>query len=142
MVFGFFKKNKGRIEDLERAVKHLEKSILEYRKDMESFSGDMAMRIEALGNQVKNIEGVKEYKEPNPEIKIYTTKAILNVLENKENPLDFNYIFDNIKKYDLKQKNPSPAAVKRSIYNLVYNGKVVCGKKRGTYQICATPTKH
>ena len=157
-------------ENLEKRVEILEKALAEHKKQIESFVGDTSiwlydadvriedfekykkenavylashdMKIKNLQDQIENVGKDKSPKKPESKIKIPTTQAILNILGNKKTPLDFDYIFDNIKKYDLKQKNPSPERVKRSIYNLVYNGKVACGKKRGTYQICESPTKH
>lgn len=157
MVFGWFNKtNKefdelfkyvdSRIDEFSGRLSAFYARLIEFENKLDDFE-KLKKRVE---NCVANIDIVIDVnkknlsvKKPEKQKKINTATAILNILKDSKNPLDFNSIKDKIKEYDLKSIDVSDKSIKQSIYNLVYAKKISRSKKngKGIYQIRANTAK-
>lgn len=129
-----------RIKELEGQIKHLSKTVNESPEQYLTKRRILELFEKSIEKDNKN------EKKPNTDVikkKLNTATAILNILKNRKDPLDFNSIKDKIKEYDLKSIDVSEKSIKQSIYNLVYAKKIYRSKKNGKamYQIRASTGK-
>ena len=142
-MFGFFKNKQIEImsERMDAVTKLLEEHGARLRL-LETEMSYWASRTDKYADFVKEHDARLAKLEslvniPNPEDDnkpITTTEAILRVLNSNKRPLNFDEIFNSVKKYNLHVKEVSKASVKSTVYGLANKGKVGYGKEASTFK--------
>jgi hypothetical protein len=98
-------------------------------------SANLSKEVFLIDERLKKIEFLVNIPEPEYSDKPWTTTdAILKVLSSTKRELNFDQIFNSVKKYNLHVKNVSMASVKSTVYGLANKGRVDYGKDQGTFK--------
>ena len=144
-MFGFFKKHSNKETQYDQEIQYLKNIIesLEYKlegKGRELFHMGVLVNkhtgiLDLVNARLANLESLVNIPEPEDDNKpITTTEAILRVLNSNKRPLNFDEIFNSVKKYNLHVKEVSKASVKSTVYGLANKGKVGYGKEASTFK--------
>jgi hypothetical protein len=146
-MFGFFKNDKinglhGRMRHIEEGVmkillerdgrvEKLEKEVSYWAARADKYA-DITREYDA---RLAKLESLVNISEPEYDDEpITTTEAILRVLNSNKRPLNFDEIFNSVKKYNLYVGEVSKASVKSTVYGLANKGKVGYGKEASTFK--------
>lgn len=147
-MFGFFNKERDqKIERLEAIVKVLREWSMDFGNKTSSFIQKMQQdqdmiddRMIDLDERLKKLEYLINMPSPQSRIdqaidqSLTTTEAIIEFLNTCKKELHLDVIFDNMKNYNLKNKNVTKASFKSSVYHLASQGRIQYGEKAATFK--------
>jgi len=136
-MFGFFNNSKinKEIEILEVKVKvdSLKQWVVDVANKTASVIQAMDDEIIDYGERLKKMEELVNITQI-PEEELGITEAIIRFLDNNKKTLHLDEIFDNVKKYNLKNKNITRNSFKASLYSLARQGRIGYGENPSTFK--------